>query len=336
MLDPRALFAKLYGTLHRYIYRKRLLRQTKFQHARIISIGNLSMGGTGKTPLTLALAEAALRHKLKPLVILRGYGVKRSTDPVLVSNGHEVLCNHTIAGDEAMLFADIPELQVAVGRDRAEVIRIFGQDRNFILLDDAFQNPGVARDHELVLIDSSIPVSKFHTFPLGTFREGLDALQRAHTIVLTRTDQAPAKQVQAWHSIIKSKYPDLKIFHGEHRPEPVKPDLITQDPVGIFSGIGNPESFKKTVQSLGYKIGEQMIFKDHYQFKPTDLHTIFDLHPELAWITTEKDAVRLSGFLENQPAWASRLHIMPVRMQLRETSIDGLLDRLTQYPIGSA
>lgn len=286
MICPRFL-EELYLFLHRRTYASRSARATRFP-MRVVSIGNLSMGGTGKTPLVEYLVRKG-RAK-RPMVVLRGYGAGGSG---LVSDGVNVLSTYKESGDEAMLLAEVPGLRVAAGKDRAALISEFGRDSDFILLDDAFQNPSVARDFELVLIDASIPMERLRVAPCGKFRERLDALSRADAVLLTRADQGGA----VWQREIGRLFPELPVFQSEHRfaglgpllPGAENPAPLPGSSIHAFCGIGNPHAFFQML-AASFELKERRAFSDHHAFKHSEIRALQGAGP---WVTTAKDAVRI-------------------------------------------
>jgi len=305
---PRFL-SQIYLYFHHRKFRARAREARSFAGRRIISIGNLSMGGTGKTPLVEMLAREALKRGHRPMVVLRGY--KGSTSG-LVTDGQNVKMAFAEAGDEAMLFTQTPGLRVAVGRDRASVIDQFGGDSTLIFLDDAFQNPSVKRQVDLVLIDASIPENKFRVFPCGKFREGLEALSRASAVVLTRADSKTAPE---WKSRIQASFPRLRVFESTHEFAGLRPVLdrgpSASRPVtaSAFCGIGNPGAFFRMLESSGVKVQARCEFADHYAYAEKDLLMLRKRGGP--WITTAKDAVRLRHFPDEylQAIWIADMRL---------------------------
>ncbi len=335
---------KLYLALHRRVFARRLGRQRRFAGKRVISIGNLSAGGTGKTPAVVLLAQNALRDGHRPLVVLRGYRGRGSSAGILVSDGQGPLASARDAGDEAVLLAErLPGVRVAAGSDRAALIERFGADATLILLDDAFQNPAVFRDFDLVLIDSSIPPDAVRVFPGGHFREDLTALERAHAVLLTRVEPAGGAGRTAWETRIHARFPRLPVFAAAHRPDLARPAFAAQTtapvteelpagPIAAFCGLGNPEAFRRTLVGAGLSPVEFRAFPDHHTFRAADLRTVFAGNA-LTWITTEKDLVRLRELdpLDFPDEFRRRLYVLPIGLEIldgRESAFLALaLDR---------
>lgn len=309
MMCPEFL-EKVYLALHRRVYARRKENAVRFPK-RVVSIGNLSMGGTGKTPLVEYLARR-LAH-MKPMVVLRGYGAKGQG---LVSDGETILSTCRESGDEAMLLARTKGLRVAAGRDRAKLIEAHSAGSHLILLDDAFQNPSVARDLEVVLIDTSLPLSRLRVAPCGKFRERLDALERADAVLLTRT----GPHTPEWKQAIEAVRPDgLPVFESSHvfaglenltlftKRETRATGLPAR--AGAFCGIGNPDAFFGMLRSAGIEIVDTRAFRDHHPFRAKDL----ELPNGIPWITTAKDAVRIAELnlpeARAQAIWIARMEL---------------------------
>lgn len=299
------LLGKLYLHLHERTYRSRLQKQQHFPEKYILSVGNLSAGGTGKTPVAAFLARHSPK---KTMICLRGYGGSASTRGVLVSDGARLLSTAKEAGDEALLLGNLPGVVVVAGRDRAGLINRFGRDCDVVLLDDAFQNPSVGRNHELVLLDASVPFGEIKVFPQGRFREDLRALRRADTVLLTRTDQVEQAQLDTLLEGIAKHAPRAKTFLSRHTFAGISPRLETRD-VGAFCGIGNPEAFFRTVETAGFRVVRRFTFRDHRAYSKRDLRK---LEGDLPWVTTAKDAVRLpEAFLAE-----SKIHVLDIELEI--------------------
>lgn len=296
------LLARLYLAVHKRIFARRLQNSRSFPGHRIISVGNLSAGGTGKTPVTIELALALLRQEKSVLICLRGYK-GRSRSGVLVGDERGVHLTAGHAGDEAVLIAvrlleyarlhEGARFTVAAGPDRADLIDRFGALKDVVILDDAFQNPSVRRDLNIVLIDATVPYSRMKLLPCGRFREDLTALERADVVLLTRTNLAP-DSVLIWKKLIKDRYPNLPIFSigiRTHRiSAPIAADGRAQS-VAAFCGIGNPDSFFRVLEEAGIDVAKRFVFTDHHRYSEKDIALLKRCGMPL--VTTEKDAARL-------------------------------------------
>ncbi len=325
----RSWLERLYLAIHHWLYRRRKARATRAAGARVISIGNLSAGGSGKTPLVIALARELERRKIPAAVALRGYGGSASAAGALVSDGARILLGAAEAGDEALLIARRTNARVFVGRDRVRAVQLFAGDARCILLDDAFQNPSLARDHEVVLIDASLPLAALRVFPAGKFREGLEALMRADTIVLTRVDQAPPAQLAQWLDAIRASGARAPVFQCLHRAGAIQPAPPAGAEFGAFCGIGNPEAFYRTLERAGVSPAVRRSFPDHYAFRPGELQSLLAQAP--CWITTEKDSARLSSYALSA-ADQARIFTLPIELEILEGRSAEFFARLFDAP----
>jgi tetraacyldisaccharide 4'-kinase len=291
----------------------------------VISVGNLSVGGSGKTPAVASLARLLLSIGHRPAVISRGYARRDVTDGVLVvSDGHLVYEPVERSGDEPQLLArTLPGVPVLVCPDRhlAGVLghRHFGA--TVLLLDDGFQHLELERDVDLLLVR---PEDVLDTpLPAGRLREPLSAAQAAHAIVVPGAF-AEAAPVAA----VLGKGPVFTLDQEFATPRLVRPfgDAVPEGAFGTTrrlvaaAGIARPERFFKTVEALGWEIAQPMVFRDHHWFTRKDVETIHDLVLTLGAggvITTEKDAVRLTSMaLPHDIAWSyvpMRASIEPAR-----------------------
>lgn len=312
----RNLIEKIYLYLHLKIFNHRKKNQFKFKDKFILSIGNLSAGGTGKTPVALLIAKYAIQKKIKTGIVLRGYKGKMSTKGMLVSDGNTILANHRQAGDEALLFGQVKGLKVAICKNRRFAIQRYLADCDFIILDDAFQNPSIYHDHDLVLIDSTIRENDFKLIPAGRFREPESALIRANSVLLTRSDMSNPGKIAFWKKIILQMVSKSKLYESQHIIEKIHPGIPVSAQIGIISGIGNPEAFQKTVEQSVGKISKKIIYPDHYLPSRNEFLSNFKDN-EIHWITTSKDLVRFAGYVEKQPAFRKRLHCLEIKIKIK-------------------
>lgn len=293
--------------------------------ARVISIGNITLGGTGKTPATIALTHEAKQRGFTPCIFTRGYGGK-AKGPCFVSRGEGPLLNAYDAGDEAFLMAEkLKGIPVVRGQNRYEAgmfalgnlrVQTAGPQSEWIfILDDGFQHWGLFRDMDILLVDGMNPFGNRKLLPLGYLREPVSEISRADIIVITNTpslsgwkgESRQRSEITELMKEIKQYNPTAPVFFSEHRP--VGFTTVAGDSYPLewakgrefyaFCGIGNPQSFGKTLASTGAKIKSLRTFRDHYRFSPDDMKTIAADAKKTgaAWIvTTEKDIMRLRGF----------------------------------------
>lgn len=338
------LLASVYLWVHRRVYQRRLSRARRFPDHCVISIGNLSSGGTGKTPLTIALAEDLRKAGQSVLVCLRGYG---GTDRsgVLVADPHGVYRSAAEAGDEAVLigrrlFQQSVEagFAVAAGPDRSSLIDRFGKGFSYVLMDDAFQNPAVHRDREIVLMDTSVSPDAMSLLPCGRFREPLSALSRADALVLTRCDGNP-ENADRYARLIEERWPALSIYRSSLSVRGVIPvdgalgqrRIRPGAEVTAFCGIGNPGAFYRQLEQQGFVCMERHTFADHHRFSLKELEQC--ARTGRPAITTEKDLVRIASVMNPGNLFENGLYYLHVDFLLqgpgqRNASRPRLLDLL--------
>ncbi|MEG3639709.1 tetraacyldisaccharide 4'-kinase [Magnetococcus sp. PR-3] len=274
----------------------------------VISVGNLTTGGTGKTPLIRWLAQWLQAQGVKCVIVSRGYG-QQSTEPVtVVSDPHQVLTTPPLAADEPYLLARaLPGIPVMTGAKRQQVIEqaLSHQWCDCILLDDAFQHLKVKRDLDVVLMDAQHPLGNGQLLPGGVLREPPAALKQAHVIIITRADN-PQQAQAAEQTIRPFLSPDTPVLRANHVPSQWH-DLHGQEipppkgPVMAFTGIGRPESFWHTLHHLDIPMAGQHPFPDHHPFNAQTLSPLSRQAKQqgaTALVCTEKDAVKL------QPQWS--------------------------------
>lgn len=281
--------------------------------ARVISVGNLTMGGTGKTPLVMYIARYLLDKGRKPAIVSRGYGGRARRPVNLVSDGRTIMLEAVDSGDEPRLMAEtLPEVPVLTGKKRAEVGR-YAVERlgvDTIILDDGFQHLAVKRDLDLVLFNAGTMGPGSHlkfsrVLPGGELREPPGALGRADAFIIIGQDQATADNAASIRNTLKQKFPAKPVFIGSHRTvglvNPLNGETLDIEKSGLyniygFCGIGDPESFRRTLRENQLEIVGFRVFKDHHAYSAADLAAMRKEAAEAgagALVTTEKDMVKL-------------------------------------------
>jgi tetraacyldisaccharide 4'-kinase len=272
----------------------------------VVSVGNVTVGGTGKTPFIERLARWMLAEGHRPAILSRGYG-RKSRGTVLVSDGKGggPLVGALEGGDEPVLLArQVPQAVVAVSARRIDAARAaaaFSPD--VFLLDDGFQHLALTRDLDIVLLDAASPFGGERYPPFGRLREPLSALGRAGAIVFTRPgpgapSPASLERVASWN-------PAAPRFTAEIRPagfsdEAGRAAEPPRGPVVALSGVARPDSFSEALTRLGVHPKETFVFADHRRYRARDVARIAAAavrHGASAVVTTEKDAVKLAGRL---------------------------------------
>ncbi len=290
--------------LRTMLYQQGILKSRRLP-CLVISIGNITAGGTGKTPMTIYLTNLLKKLGYSVAIVSRGYRGKAEKKGGIVSNGSEILMTPEEAGDEPFMMAQIlNDVPVLVGGNRfASGMRAIQQFKpDIIVLDDAFQHLRLHRDINLVLLDSRNPFGNGHLLPKGRLREPLSALERADAFILTRSDLTPLPPFpvgQGETPISVSErgwgrgYP---VFRSVHIPR-IRKNEIKNRRVFAFSGIADNQDFLQTVRTLGGEIVGFKGFADHYPYSLRDLEDIAayakNAQAEML-VTTEKDHARIA------------------------------------------
>lgn len=287
----------------------------------VISIGNITVGGTGKTPLVATLAETLIEDGEKVCILTRGYGRKSPTERVIVSDGNAILASAEIAGDEPFEVAQRLAGRAVIIADANRVAAArFATEKyapTVFILDDGFQHRKIFRDLDIVCIDATNPFGNSKTLPFGILREPVANLKRADKIVITRSNLVSAEDLAAIKSRIEDVAPEsdlivtsltLRDFHNVGGGG----DMKTDNRVFAFCGLGNPENFYSLLRNEGHTIVGTHSFRDHHRYTQNDLGNIEVLARESGaelLLTTTKDAVKLSGFKFALPCFAAGVDI---------------------------
>jgi len=284
---------------------------------RVISVGNITVGGTGKTPAIMAMAQQAIARGYRPVILTRGYK-GTATGPCFVTRGDGPLLSVGEAGDEPFLIADrLHGVPIVKGPDRYEsgvfALSRLGDgspefiSRTLFLLDDGFQHAKLWRDLDIVLIDSDDPFGGGRLLPFGRLREPASSLQRAGVIVITKTGARMGERGPAVEKIInaiREHNTSAPLFIADHLPvsctgklgEPYPVNILAGKRVSGFCGIGNPESFRKTLADAGAEVTGLRHYRDHHRYTSADIAEIKREASALKseWIvTTEKDIIKI-------------------------------------------
>jgi len=262
----------------------------------IISVGNISTGGTGKTPMTILLVNELIKMGKKPAVVSRGYK-RKSKGLVVVQDGFEICENPQVSGDEPYLIASKLNIPVVVDENRSRgintVIENYGAD--VVVLDDAFQHRKAHRDIDIVLLDSTKIISDLKLLPSGSLREPLKNLKRADIICFTKTtNEVNENEIRDYLGT------NTIIISSSHLPSIARDGngiiSLKEDKVFAFCGIANPDSFRTSCEVLDIKINTLHAFKDHVDYNDRVLGLLKDKISKSGCdtvLTTEKDFVKL-------------------------------------------
>ena len=320
--------AVAYGTaawLRERIYRLGLLDAT-VASAPVISVGNITLGGSGKTPLVMELAREFHARGARPVILTRGYGGSDRAKAHIVSQGDDAFA----VGDEALLLArSLPSVPVVRGAARHDAA-IYAEkfyNPGLYILDDGFGHLKLKRDFDIVVVDAHRGFGNSRVFPAGPLREPLTALRRANVIIIRHDEDDP--DTGAIRELTLRKYaaevPVIKmrpVIEGLVREpggaaQPVQ--LIENKRVFAFSGIANPDSFDRILRRAGFMPVEHLRYPDHHNYRPGEIAEIsraerLDVG---AVITTEKDLVRFGpkGCIGKLPLFAIRIRMEVERLE---------------------
>ena len=293
----------------------------------VVSIGNLTMGGSGKTPVVQYVARFLQKNGRNPAVISRGYGGSAKERVNLVSDGTNVLLDAPVAGDEPRLLADtLPGIPVLTGTVRKyPAIRAVELGADVLVLDDGFQHMAMARDLDLVLFNADFLAGNSTVFPGGDLREPVKALNRCHGFVITGISGRNNERAERFADLLRSHFPDHPVFFARYKPTSIlcresngtlqvmSLDVLNDLLLFGFSGIAHPERFKETLRELELNVVGFQPFADHHLYKEEELKNIFLQANQLGangCIATEKDMVKLETLeVGSIPLYALRMEV---------------------------
>ena len=309
----------------KFAYKKKIL-PTYRPKFKVVSVGNVTLGGTGKTPLVEWIVGCLFRNKKKAGIIIRGYKRPKLKERGIIKKDN----SYSAIGDEAsMLKEKLGDINICIGRDKIKSARQLEKEKcDIAVLDDGFQHWRLIRDLDIVTIDTSSSIFSQKLLPLGRLREPLSSLKRADIFVLTKTDlsedntgstKEELKKINPGALIVSSIYQPL-CFCSLKTGEVIALDSerFIDKPVFILSGIANPIYFDRMICELKLRIKRELIYQDHYQYRKNDLDFINRLAKDVnvnTIITTHKDAVRLRYLLE----FFENIDVFYLRIQLKIT-----------------
>lgn len=290
---------------------------------KVISVGNMTVGGTGKTPMTAYIAALLKKHGLESVIVSRGYRGKWTKSGGIVSDGENILCGPAEAGDEPFLLAlRLPGVPVAVGADRVKAARMM-LDRfapDVIILDDGFQHRRLSRDIDIVLADCTNPFGNGRLVPAGILREKAHGVKRAHAVVFTRCPEGclraetESKVLLPLEEVLKQ---GISFFMTRHVPLLAAACPISDPPPSVameyapadsgkfagtrvlaFAGIADCRSFFTGISKFPWNILKTISFPDHYDYSTGDIKGIIteaERNRAEILVTTEKDWVKVAG-----------------------------------------
>lgn len=307
-----------------FLFDKRILKINKIDDVFIVCIGNITVGGTGKTPAVQYFTKKLIEAGKKVAIVSRGYRGKRKADPLIVSDGEKILVSSKESGDEPYSHALNLKVPVIVGKNRYKASLLAKEkfDIDVIILDDGFQHRKLFRNWNIVLIDATNPFGWNALLPKGTLRENFfNAVKRVSEFIITKSDLVSEEDLLYLESLLINKYnkPVSVARHGisslcdiEGNAKPLF--WIEGKRVLLFSGLANPLNFEKTVISLNPNYIERIDFLDHHSFKKKDLEMIQKRAKEIKAdfiITTEKDIVKFPKDLDIE-----NLYVLKIEFEL--------------------
>lgn len=319
LLLPLYLLSLPYGGIvrARALFYSQGLLNTKALPCPVISVGNITVGGTGKTPLVIALAKGLMRRGIPVAILSRGYKGKK-TAGTIVSDGQTLFLSPEESGDEPFLMAQVcKETPVLIGKNRFLNGRIALQRFGVrgVLLDDGYQHLPLHRDINILLIDSHIGFGDHHLLPRGILREPLSHLRRADLFLFTKVEDL--QTCQPLEKKIREIHPSPQFFHSHYEPlnlmgprqEQEEIDSLKGKKILALSGIANHNDFASLLKKCGMKVKQEAIFPDHHFYNAKDLSVIKEKSKGVDCIvTTEKDMVKLTQWpIRHLPLRALRI-----------------------------
>ncbi len=296
--------------LRRFAYTYGFFQQHQFR-VPIISVGNLSFGGTGKTPFTIFLAQKFEAQNKLPMILLRGYKGKLENGKGLLDSSRELGPNVEDFGDEALLyFRKLKKSLIMVGKDRVKNLELnySKAPADIVFLDDGHQHLKIYRDLNIVLFDALMPLEKYQVPPGGYLREGLSSLKDADLLACGRVDLVPAEKInqlkQLFRQYVRRDIPFIEFkyvpvgFYSFNREKILTCSQMQGKDAIVVSGIASPLSFLESLKKIGINIVDTFTFADHYQYDSTEIQEIVTLAQQkgATVLTTEKDIVKIKRY----------------------------------------
>ena len=308
------------------------LMKTEESSLPLISVGNLTYGGTNKTPFVEMLAEYANSRGIKTSIVTRGY-TGRSKCVTIIRNGEG---KRDIAGDEPLLLSrKLPNIPVAIARQRIEGVNALRDSGiELVIADDAFQHRSLGRDCDIVLIDSICPFGSGKLTPAGVMREKINALSRADIVVLTKADMVTNEELESLRERVKEYVPEEKIFTSVLKHDGWLMFGMNELPragmkVFAFSAIGSPESFRMSVSEHKLILAGEKHYRDHHRYTHKELESLCMLAEKNnadAMICTEKDLYNLP----EQFTWNMRMPLIVPKVKAVVNEQEKFFDALTE------
>ena len=302
-------------SLKKWLYQFKIFPRYSYPELSVISVGNLTVGGSGKTPFTLYLAKLFLMKGKKVAVVLRGYKGKKNKFPHFVLKGGKILSTVTDSGDEAFLYgvklSPFNTAAVIVAANRPQGIELAQKDGyEYVFLDDAHQRWDVLAQKYIVLWDLTYKKKNLRLLPQGRLREPIrEGMARADYLFFTRCEQVGKNEYLFWREFFQRYFPRISgkvsfplekvipfsVWKKREKIDGLAKSLSKGKRVNILCAIGNPVAFKTNIEKIGYPVEESFIYSDHYICSEMEIKNILNqsLNPV---IITEKDGVKLWNY----------------------------------------
>jgi tetraacyldisaccharide 4'-kinase len=328
LLYPLSLVYGCAIQLWLFAYKQGLLK-TKFLPAFVVSVGNITTGGTGKTPFVAMLSEWAAHRGLRTAILSRGYKRKSKRKPLIVSDGKGQILSAYDAGDEPILLAKkLPSTPVLVSKDRYAIgvmaLRLFSSE--LLLLDDGYQHISLKRDLNILLIDEKRQFGNGLLLPMGPLREPFAGISRADLIVISGCSEQGRRDNLV--ELIRETAPAKPILHSRHLPDKIlfpqtgevhSPHILAGKNVIAFAGIAYSDDFLEMITGLGAQVVEFTGYPDHHAYNDSDLKALGALsrRSDIDFLlTTEKDWVRI----EEAVGCDINIAVLTIKIELLEDS----------------
>jgi len=296
--------------LRNAFYKLNILKSKKYR-TKIISIGNITLGGTGKTPFTEELGRRFIKDGTDVMVVAKGYKRRKIKNIDVVCDGNRMLIKAINAGDEPFLIArNLEKAKVIVGNSKIKALE-YGLDNlkpQIVFIDDAFQKrQSIKNSFQIVLVNAMNPFGFGRLFPAGFLREPVSSLKNANAVVITNSNLVEdASRLEKIKEVILKHAKNVKIFEAEYQPkyfynistgEKFNVTSVKNRKIIAFSGLGNPHGFEKLLKSMDAHITVSLRFADHHRYKRKEIEAVENLYNKTnvsLIVTTEKDEIKIN------------------------------------------
>jgi len=333
ILFTASMFYWLGISIREKLYKAGKLKSEKLD-IPVICVGNLSTGGTGKTPAIITLSTLLLKENRKIAILTRGYNRKKNSDSVTVISETDQPPKEE-CGDEPLMIArelghKVPVL-ISPNRYASGTVAAFQYGAELVIMDDGFQHFQLKRDMNIVLVNAAQPFTKDHLLPYGNLRETAKGLERATVVLITHCELTERKELDSLREAIK-EYTYAPIMESSHKPlsflkadneEDYPYDFFEGRDVSVISGIGNPQSFEENLKQLKINIKQAWRYPDHHNYSDDELLSAKNAANNAPIITTFKD---FSRFPENwKELIGTEVYLLKIALKMDETDKKALL-----------